>query len=219
MKIITSALTAIVVLGIELTKDTWLAETTGRTVFVKFFVPWCGHCKEMAPAWDQLAKSFEKSSSTMVAEVDCDGAGADLCKEMGVENYPTLKYGHPGDLQEYEGGFEYEELLVFASENIGPVCSPESLELCDAGQEARIKILQAQGIEKLEKDIDETHERIAKAETRFNNKLLEIHQSTEKEYNELLKEKELALENIEGSKDLRIMNVVLDYLSDPEVEH
>ena len=44
--------------AIELTPDTWDSETSGKTVFVKFFAPWCGHCKAMKPAWDSLMEEF-----------------------------------------------------------------------------------------------------------------------------------------------------------------
>ena len=39
--------------AIELTTETWDAATSGKTMFVKFHAPWCGHCKKMKLDWAQ----------------------------------------------------------------------------------------------------------------------------------------------------------------------
>lgn len=78
--------------AVELTPATWDAATAGKTVFIKFFAPWCGHCKSMKPDWDKLMEEFGTSATQLVADVDCTGEGQAICDEQGVQGFPTLKW-------------------------------------------------------------------------------------------------------------------------------
>jgi len=75
-------------------------------------------------------EDFKDSPSALVADVDCTTEGKDLCEKFEVRGYPTIKYGDPGELKDYQGGRSYEDLKKFAEENLGPQCGPESLDLC-----------------------------------------------------------------------------------------
>ena len=39
----------------------------------------CGHCKSMAPAWNELMEEYDGHASALVAKVDCTAGGKDLC--------------------------------------------------------------------------------------------------------------------------------------------
>ena len=78
-----------------------LALSGGKSAFVKFFAPWCGHCQRLAPTWDEFYRLHHDEVN--VAKVDCtDAKGQPLCSEMEVRGYPTLLF-FPGKKDFAEG--------------------------------------------------------------------------------------------------------------------
>ena len=69
-------------------------------VFVKFYAPWCGHCKKMAPAWSELAAEINPDDEweANILSVDCTQYKS-TCTENGVSGYPTVKLFYP-DVEE-----------------------------------------------------------------------------------------------------------------------
>ena len=152
--------------AIELTPETWSEKTAGKTVFVKFFAPWCGHCKAMKPAWDSLMQEYESSETILIADVDCIGAGKKLCEENGVQGFPTVKYGDPSALEDYKGARDLDSLKVFAGD-LKPVCNVGTFENCDDAQTEAIKELKSDSIENLEKKVEDYNAQKAKIEKTF----------------------------------------------------
>eukprot|EP01060_Flectonema_neradi_P001900 TRINITY_DN1116_c0_g1_i1.p1 TRINITY_DN1116_c0_g1~~TRINITY_DN1116_c0_g1_i1.p1 ORF type:complete len:276 (+),score=56.71 TRINITY_DN1116_c0_g1_i1:39-830(+) len=72
-------------------------------VFVKFYAPWCGHCKSMAADWEALAKKYEGVNDIIIAEVDAD-QHRDVGTKQGVGSFPTIKFFSKTDKK----GVEYK---------------------------------------------------------------------------------------------------------------
>jgi len=74
---------------------------------------------------------YKDSKTALVADVDCTTGGKALCETHGVRGYPTIKWGDPSALEDYQGGRSLSDLQKFAEENLKPICSPSNLDLCD----------------------------------------------------------------------------------------
>lgn len=72
-----------------------LIARSNHTSILEFYAPWCGHCKNLKPAYEKAAKSLDGLAK--VAAIDCDEeANKPFCGSMGVKGFPTLKIVRPG---------------------------------------------------------------------------------------------------------------------------
>lgn len=88
-------------------------------VLVKFYAPWCGHCKSLAPTWDNITKKLNGKSSRdgrkiWIAKLDAD-ANNEQARKHNIQGYPTIKLFTAGDVQEYNGGRDEASLESFIS--------------------------------------------------------------------------------------------------------
>merc|ERR1712159_326508 len=180
--------------AIGLNPDNFDEVTSGKSVFIKFLAPWGGHCKSMKPAWDKLMDEFKDSKTALVADVDCT-VHQDLCGKHGVQGYPTIKYGDPNNMEDYQGGRDYDELEKFATENLGPSCGPANLDLCDADQKKKIEEASALSEADLDAKIKAEEGKIEAAETHFKEEVEKL-QAT---YEKLSKDKDETIANVKKS--------------------
>jgi len=62
-----------------------------KHVLVKFYAPWCGHCKRLAPIYEELATYYEKESDKIIiAELNADEE-KDIAKKYDIKGFPTIK--------------------------------------------------------------------------------------------------------------------------------
>ncbi|KAF5341709.1 hypothetical protein D9611_001837 [Ephemerocybe angulata] len=106
--------------------------------FVEFFAPWCGHCKNLAPVWEELANAFEHAKDkVIIAKVDADGAGRELGQKYGVTGFPTLKFFDKAGVEsKYEEGRDLETLVAYVTKKTGvksklPAKPPSAVKIVD----------------------------------------------------------------------------------------
>jgi hypothetical protein len=148
----------------------------------------------MKPDWDKLMTEFKDNDKIGVFDVDCTAAGKPLCDSNGVKGFPTIKYGDPDDLEDYQGGRDYAALSKFAGE-LKPLCSPKNMDLCDDEAKAKIEKIQGMSLEELDAQIAAADKKAQDAEDTFSAELEKLQAS----YKKLMEDKDNVLAEVKAS--------------------
>eukprot|EP00924_Labyrinthula_sp_SR-Ha-C_P014850 snap_masked-scaffold_9-processed-gene-0.9-mRNA-1 protein AED:0.35 eAED:0.36 QI:0/-1/0/1/-1/1/1/0/200 len=147
-----AALTLVSCNVVELTASDFQEKVinSGQSTFVKFYAPWCGHCKKLAPTWKTLAEDLDGSSKAQIAKLDCT-AHQSVCTKYGVTGYPTLKYFENGsdEAKDYQGGRSLDALKSFVKEKLDSGCDIKDLSSCEEKEVKYVEKMRAKGKDKI----------------------------------------------------------------------
>jgi len=149
----------------------------------------------MKPDWEKLAEEWDGNAVGLVAEVDCTTEGKPLCDANGVRGFPSLKFGDPSNLEDYQGSRSYDDLAKFAKEHLKPVCSPSHTDLCDDEKKKQIEEYMKMSASDLDSKITEFEAQLEEAEETFKTEVSKL-QAT---YQQLSEQKDAKLAAVKDS--------------------
>lgn len=115
--VILACLSVVVVRGeggevVVLTDQTFDAKTATGEWLLEFYAPWCGHCKKLAPIYDELAKKVGEQHN--IAKIDCT-IEKGLASRFGIQGFPTIKFLKDGKVYDYNGQRTVDSFVTYLS--------------------------------------------------------------------------------------------------------
>eukprot|EP00033_Pygsuia_biforma_P002739 GCRY01003023.1.p1 GENE.GCRY01003023.1~~GCRY01003023.1.p1 ORF type:complete len:451 (+),score=101.81 GCRY01003023.1:52-1404(+) len=102
-----------------LTDDNFEDNIENGVWFIKFYAPWCGHCRRLAPIWEDLAHEMVENPDVHVGKIDC--TENKLCRTYDVRGFPTLKLFKSGEfMSDYKGERSFSSLKKYLNRKLEP---------------------------------------------------------------------------------------------------
>jgi protein disulfide-isomerase A1 len=73
-----------------------------KDVLLEIYAPWCGHCKTLAPIYEELGEAYADNDNIVIAKMD---GTANEVEGINVRGFPTLKFFPAG--KKTAGGTDY----------------------------------------------------------------------------------------------------------------
>lgn len=100
-----------------------IVKQPGKDVFVEFYAPWCGHCKQLAPKYEELGKWAKAHPNLIVAKMD---ASQNEVASVEISSFPTLKLfkADSEEIVEYSGEREVPDMIAFLEQHASACAAP-----------------------------------------------------------------------------------------------
>lgn len=90
----------------------------GIPTMLDIYASWCGHCKRLAPVYDELSELFDHAKDKVqFIKIDGDIHGK-TAKKFKVEYFPTVKFLQDGEVEEVEMR-ELDDLAAYVTKKTG----------------------------------------------------------------------------------------------------
>jgi len=195
--------------AVRLTADNFDDAVDGKLVFIKMYSPYCPHCREMAGAWNDLARHYAGRDDVLIGSVDCTDSpgGKRLCGRHRVMGLPHVLYGdgnHGGIfLEEYGGDKDFGSLRSWADEKLVPTCNPGRLDACTDEERVLVETFVAMSRSELAAAARALEGEEEDARGRFD----ESHRAMQRDHDAGLTEKEIKIAKAERS--IRLIREVM----------
>jgi protein disulfide isomerase family A protein 3 len=93
-----------------------LVVNSDKDTLIEFYAPWCGHCKKLAPTFEELGKALKDESGVQIVKMDA--TANDVPSPFVVHGFPTL-YWYPKSKSpiKYEGGRDVKDFIEYISKH------------------------------------------------------------------------------------------------------
>ena len=113
----------------EIDVNAWNSKVREGVWLIKWYAPWCAHCKKMTPIIEEVAEYYHRRDDKVkIGRVDAT-AHPGLATPFSIKGYPTLSLLRDGQLLAvYNGPRTFEAITAFVDEtaNAPPGSAPRA---------------------------------------------------------------------------------------------